>query len=86
MSITGELVSDHEIAEMQDQLLTTEQLATVFQINKMTAHRWRYRGKGPAFLSCGKVVRYRRSDVEQWINEEAAKNAKRGFTSADPQQ
>jgi predicted DNA-binding transcriptional regulator AlpA len=32
-----------------------------------TLRSWRLEGRGPAYVQTGKVVRYRRADVEQWL-------------------
>jgi excisionase family DNA binding protein len=52
-------------------LLTQDQLADYLQIPVRTIEGWRFRQYGPRALRMGKHVRYRESDVQAWIDEEA---------------
>ena len=36
-----------------------------------TLAKWRLRGCGPRYCKIGRLVRYRRSDVEAWITAQA---------------
>lgn len=36
-------------------------------ISSITATKWRAKAKGPPFIKVGRLVRYRRSDVEAWL-------------------
>jgi excisionase family DNA binding protein len=36
-----------------------------------TLANWRYQGRGPRFVKVGRHVRYRRSDVEAWLERNA---------------
>lgn len=56
-----------------DRLLTVDELAEMIQIPKATLYKWRSEGTGPPGMRLGKYVRYRRSEVERWIDEQAAK-------------
>lgn len=58
----------------QDQLLTVEETAALLKISTETLKEWRLNaeGEGPKFLRLGhRTVRYRRSDVAQWMDERA---------------
>lgn len=33
-----------------------------------TLEQWRYQGKGPAFVKVGHAVRYRRRDLDAWLD------------------
>lgn len=33
-----------------------------------TLEQWRYRGEGPPYIKVGKAPRYRRSDVDRWLD------------------
>lgn len=48
-------------------LLTAEQLADELQATKDQLAQWRYMGRGPRFLKEGHFIRYRRVDVEEWL-------------------
>lgn len=50
-----------------DELLTPEQVADWFQTSPSTLRNDRYLGRGPKFIKIGRQVRYRRSDVIDFI-------------------
>ncbi len=50
-----------------DRLLTAEELAAFLDVPIKTLYMWRYRGEGPVGFRVGRHIRYRWSDVEQWI-------------------
>lgn len=50
-----------------DQLLTQQQVSEVLQIKVGTLQNWRADGEGPPFVKIGGAVRYRRQDLDQWI-------------------
>jgi Helix-turn-helix domain len=43
------------------------QVAGYLQKPEKTLAEWRYRGIGPRYLTIGRDVRYRWSDVEEWL-------------------
>jgi len=50
-----------------DELLTTSELCEWLKITRGTA--WKWREKGMPYIGSGKMMRYRKSEVEQWLNE-----------------
>jgi predicted DNA-binding transcriptional regulator AlpA len=57
------------------ELLTDKEVEAQYKISRATQKAWRWRKKNNAgsyngfpFLKVGRLVRYRRADVEQWIN------------------
>lgn len=50
-----------------DDLLTAEQVAEWLQVTTATLKRWRHTRTGPLAMSLGRKVRYRRGDVEDYI-------------------
>ena len=54
------------------EVLTTAELADLLGVHWRTLHRVRERGEGPPAYKIGRVYRYRRSDVEAWIREQAS--------------
>jgi excisionase family DNA binding protein len=42
-------------------------LCAVLGISSVTATKWRAKAKGPPFIKVGRLVRYRRSDVDAWL-------------------
>jgi len=55
--------------ETRDRLLTVEDLATYLGIPVATLYQWRYRREGPPGFRVGRYLRYRWSDVEEWITD-----------------
>lgn len=54
--------------ELEDRLLWPEQVAEVLGVPTGTLANWRYQRRGPAFVKVGRHVRYRRHDVDAWID------------------
>jgi excisionase family DNA binding protein len=42
-------------------------LCEILGISSVTATKWRAKAKGPPFIKVGRLVRYRRSDVDAWL-------------------
>lgn len=49
-------------------LINTHEAAQLIGIKPETLRQWRMNGQGPSFLKLGKLVKYRRSTVLQWID------------------
>lgn len=52
-------------------LWTVEETAAHLQVPLRTLYAWRTRGIGPRGIRVGRYVRYRREDVEAWLDEQA---------------
>lgn len=52
----------------ENRLISGEQLAALLQVNPGTIRKWRCTGRGPKPVKFERMVRYRASDVEAWIN------------------
>ena len=52
-------------------LLSPPQLAAYLNVPLATIYDWRHRRCGPPGFRLGKHVRYRKADVEQWIDDQA---------------
>ncbi|MFI6078896.1 helix-turn-helix transcriptional regulator [Actinoplanes sp. NPDC051343] len=50
-----------------DPLLTIDEVVAWIRKPKATLYSWHSRGQGPPAIRVGNVLRYRRSDVEQWL-------------------
>ncbi len=37
-------------------------------VSERTLQRWRLEGVGPKFLKLGRLVRYRQSDLDRWVD------------------
>ncbi len=50
-------------------LFSPSDVAEYLGVPVKTLYQWRYLGVGPPALRVGRYVRYRRSDVEQWVQQ-----------------
>jgi len=57
-------------------LLSIEELAAYLQVPVATVRTWRVRGGGPPGYRVGKHVRYRREDVDTWLEQRADAQAR----------
>jgi len=53
---------------MDDELLTAIAAARFLTTEPRTLEAWRYKATGPVFIRVGRAIRYRRSDLETWLN------------------
>jgi predicted DNA-binding transcriptional regulator AlpA len=49
------------------EFLDEKGLCALLAISSVTATKWRAKAKGPPFIKVGRLVRYRRRDVEAWL-------------------
>ena len=54
-----------------ERLMTITDLSTMLGVPVDTLYGWRHRGQGPRGYRVGRHVRYRRSSVEAWLEEQA---------------
>lgn len=47
--------------------LGEKDLARLLKVSPAVLHKWRKLGTGPKFVKLSRLVRYRRSDVDEWI-------------------
>ena len=57
-----------EPSQAEEQLLTPSELAAYLQVPVTTLYQWRTQGKGPRAFRVGRHTRYRRSDVDAWLD------------------
>ncbi len=53
--------------KVQTQIVGTKVAATIADMSPRTMERKRVSGTGPKFLKLGQSVRYRISDIEEWL-------------------
>ncbi len=53
-----------------NQFLESTQLANELGAKLNTIEGWRVKGIGPKFIKIGRLVRYRRSDVDAWLESQ----------------
>lgn len=56
------------ISEAASPWLTTAQAAEYLSVAEVTLHKWRAADVGPAFARQGRIVRYRREELDKWLN------------------
>ncbi|MBT4187449.1 MAG: helix-turn-helix domain-containing protein [Gemmatimonadales bacterium] len=49
--------------------LSTNDLAEWLQVPPATVSRWRYQDTGPVGYRVGRHIRYRRDDIETWLQQ-----------------
>lgn len=59
-------------AERRPSLATTPQVAAYLDVPDATLIAWRYKGTGPSFIRVGRHIRYRWSDIEAWLDQQAS--------------
>lgn len=50
-----------------DELWDDHETGVFLKVPEGTLANWRYQGRGPRFVKVGRHVRYRRTDVEAWL-------------------
>jgi excisionase family DNA binding protein len=50
-----------------DRLMTADDVAGYLQVPLETIYKWRHKGSGPLAIKVGRHLRYRRSDVDVWL-------------------
>jgi len=53
----------------QHDYLTPAELADLVRLPLGTIYAWRHKGTGPPALKVGRHIRYRRCDVDAWLDE-----------------
>ena len=51
-------------------LLDIDEVAAYLGVPKNTLYKWRVRGEGPRAIKVGKHLRFRRRDVEAWLDSQ----------------
>jgi len=54
---------------MDEDFLTTKDLAERLKLSTRTLETWRARKVGPPYLKAGKSVRYDRRAVQEWLSQ-----------------
>ena len=50
-------------------LMTVNQLSEYLQVPVQTIYAWRHEGVGPRTLRAGRALRFRKADIDQWLEE-----------------
>ena len=54
------------------ELLTPDETADLLRVPVQLLYRWRYERHGPPSFKIGRYVRYRRIEVETWIDRQVS--------------
>lgn len=57
----------HTDPDRIESLLTETEAAGYLKLTTRTLQAWRWKGGGPTYLKLGSSVRYRRTDLEDWL-------------------
>lgn len=52
------------------ELLTSKEVAQILGVQPQSLAVWRLHGKNLPFVLVGRLVRYRREDLEKWIEQQ----------------
>ena len=55
-----------------DPLMTTAEVAAYLRVPVTTIHYWRHLETAPRAMKVGKHLRWRRTDIDAWLDEQAA--------------
>jgi excisionase family DNA binding protein len=64
-------VSSASLASVPRPLASPPEVAAFFGVPLKTVYQWRYAGTGPRAIRVGRHLRYRWSDVEEWLEARA---------------
>lgn len=63
---------DGEVTTADAEIMTTTEVAEYLRVPVPTVYRWRNDGHGPTASRVGRHLRYRRSEVDAWLNAQRA--------------
>lgn len=52
---------------MPDELLTTEEVASILRVKNQTLRKWRIDNIGPPYMRVGSSIRYSRNELVQYL-------------------
>lgn len=58
-----------------DEMLTLKEVAALLRVPEATLRYWRHLGTGPRGFRLGRTVRYWRSEVQRWLEEQSRPQA-----------
>ena len=60
------------------EILTTKEAANYVRLGKPTLERFRISGAGPPYCKLGGAVRYRKADLNQWLESRLTRSTSEG--------
>lgn len=58
---------NREVPDLVKEFLSKDEAAAALRIHPFTLKRWRMRGYGPQGVKVGGRLRYRMSDIQDWL-------------------
>jgi excisionase family DNA binding protein len=55
--------------EPADRAITEREAAQVLGLSVATLRAWRHRNRGPKYLQLGRAIRYRQSDLDEFVRD-----------------
>lgn len=52
-------------------LMSTRELAEYLGVPRNTIYQWRHNGDGPRAIRVGRHLRFRRADIDEWLERNA---------------
>ncbi|MBA2313183.1 MAG: helix-turn-helix domain-containing protein [Actinobacteria bacterium] len=65
---TDPRVQGPRVVDLRDDVVSVDEVSRRLDIPKTTLYGWRHKGKGPRSHRVGKHLRYRWSDVLEWLD------------------
>ncbi len=65
------------VAEIDGKLWSPEDVARYFDVPVSTIYGWRHKGVGPPGIRVGRHVRYRPTDVDEWLRRQESESGRR---------
>jgi excisionase family DNA binding protein len=60
---------------METTVLDLSGASEYLKISEATLRAWKRQGKGPTYFRAGKLLRYRRSDLDLWIEKHSVSHS-----------
>ena len=60
------------------EILNTRETAEYLRLSKPTLERFRISGEGPSFCKLGGAVRYRKDDLDAWLESRRVRSTSEG--------
>jgi len=54
----------------ESELMTSEEVAEYLRVPVPTLYQWRHKGAGPKAARVGRWLRYKRDDVDRWLDQQ----------------
>jgi predicted DNA-binding transcriptional regulator AlpA len=64
-------LTETDLPHLDDEMLTLKEVATQLRVPEATLRYWRNQSKGPRGFRIGRSVRYWRTEVAHWVEEQS---------------